>query len=255
MERSEQINDLAEALAAAQGKIEHAVKDSANPFFKSRYADLASVWEAIRRPLSEHGLSVIQCPSAEGPRVTITTMLVHRSGQWICSALTVTAKEDAPQAVGSAITYARRYALQSVAGVAPDDDDGEEAQGRRPDSDGRWAKKSTPAAPTATPAPAAPTGAAPKAERPVPNELFDTFELLDQQPDSQAVGKSVLYLEKLMVARAGDKGLDAYNIIVQRYRKHTAKGKDTVPGVKVLLLDLWEAYQKLPAAESAQEAK
>lgn len=127
---SQTITELAVALAQAQGKIEGAVKDSANPFFKSSYADLASVWDAIREPLSSHGLSVVQMPTADGPRVTLTTLLMHSSGQWISSALTITAKEDSPQAVGSAITYARRYALQSVAGVAPEDDDGERAQGR-----------------------------------------------------------------------------------------------------------------------------
>ena len=142
MERSETINELATALAVAQGTIEGAVKDSANPFFKSKYADLASVWDAIRAPLSANGLSVMQLPSAEGAKVTITTLLAHKSGQWIQSALTMTAKEDTPQAVGSAITYARRYALQSIAGVAPEDDDGEGAQGRRPDN-GRWAQDPT----------------------------------------------------------------------------------------------------------------
>jgi hypothetical protein len=128
--RSENIDLLATALAAAQGIMEGAAKDSANPFFKSNYADLASVWDAIRQPLASHGLSVVQMPIADGPRVTVTTLLMHTSGQWISSDLTITAKEDSPQAVGSAITYARRYALQSVAGVAPEDDDGERAQGR-----------------------------------------------------------------------------------------------------------------------------
>ncbi len=129
--RSEDIAELAAALAVAQGLIEGAAKDSSNPFFKSSYADLASVWDAIRAPLSTLGLSIVQMPSAEGPKVTITTLLMHKSGQWISSDLTLTAKEDAPQAIGSAITYARRYALQSVAGVAPEDDDGERAQGRQ----------------------------------------------------------------------------------------------------------------------------
>lgn len=129
--RSEDIAELATALAVAQGAIEGAAKDSSNPFFKSSYADLASVWDAIRCPLSANGLSIVQMPSAEGAKVTITTLLLHKSGQWISSDLTLTAKEDAPQAIGSAITYARRYALQSVAGVAPEDDDGERAQGRQ----------------------------------------------------------------------------------------------------------------------------
>jgi hypothetical protein len=131
IQRSEEIKELAGALSAAQGQIQHAAKDSANPFFKSSYADLASVWDAIRGPLSKNGLSVMQLPSADGPKVTITTILAHASGQWIASDLTVTSKDGTPQAVGSAITYARRYALQSVAGVAPDDDDGNGAQGRQ----------------------------------------------------------------------------------------------------------------------------
>jgi hypothetical protein len=146
MTRSENITELVAALAAAQGKIQNATKDSDNPFFKSRYADLASVWDAVRGPLSSNGLAVMQIPSAEGPKVTITTLLTHASGQWISSELIVTAKEDAPQAVGSAITYARRYALQSVIGVAPEDDDGESAQGRRPETsrpvNGQWARQS-----------------------------------------------------------------------------------------------------------------
>ncbi len=131
MNRSDSITELITALAIAQGVIEGAAKDAANPFFKSTYADLASVWSAIRGPLSENGLAVMQLPSAEGPRVTITTILAHKSGEWISSELTLTAKEDTPQAIGSAITYARRYALQAAVGVAPEDDDGERAQGRQ----------------------------------------------------------------------------------------------------------------------------
>lgn len=128
--KSEDITELAGALSAAQGAIENAAKDSANPFFKSSYADLASIWDAIRCPISANGLAIMQLPSADGPRVTITTVLTHKSGQWISSDLTMTAKDDTPQGIGSAITYARRYALQSVAGVAPEDDDGNGANGR-----------------------------------------------------------------------------------------------------------------------------
>lgn len=127
---SESIKEISAALAAAQRLMEGAAKDSSNPFFKSTYADLASVWLAIREPLGANGLAVMQLPSADGPKVIITTLLSHSSGEWISSELTITAKEDTPQAVGSAITYARRYALQSIAGVAPEDDDGERAQGR-----------------------------------------------------------------------------------------------------------------------------
>jgi len=142
MNRSESIDQLATALALAQGKIRSAIKDTANPYFKSRYADLASIWDAVREPLSSNGLAVLQLPCADGPRVSVTTLLTHSSGQWISSELTMTAKEDAPQAIGSAITYARRYGLQSIAGVAPDDDDGESAQGRA----GQWQQQKAAAA-------------------------------------------------------------------------------------------------------------
>lgn len=141
MERSEQINDLVAALASAQGLIHNAAKGQDNPFFRSKYADLAAVWDVIRQPLSSHGLSVVQVPSTTGQGVvSVETMLAHTSGQWIKSRLVVvpgyTDKEDNfhrlfdPQAVGSAITYARRYALQSIVGVAPEDDDGNRASGR-----------------------------------------------------------------------------------------------------------------------------
>lgn len=130
METSEQINELAAALSKAQGEMGGAVKESANPFFKSKYADLASVRDAVREPFAKNGLSVVQSPSAEGARVCVETLLLHASGQWIRGTVSTTAKDETPQSVGSAITYLRRYALQSFAGVAPEDDDAEAAQGR-----------------------------------------------------------------------------------------------------------------------------
>ena len=130
MNTSEHINEIATALARAQGEMGGALKDSANPFFKSKYADLASVWDACCGPLSKNGLAIVQSPSADGTRVTVDTLLTHVSGQWMRGAVSVNAKEDSPQAVGSAITYLRRYALQSFAGVAPEDDDAEAAHGR-----------------------------------------------------------------------------------------------------------------------------
>lgn len=129
--KSESIKELAAALSKAQAEIKGAAKDSDNPFFKSRYADLSAVWDACREPLTKNGLAVSQFPSADGPKVTVETILMHESGEWISRDLTITAKEDSPQAIGSAVTYARRYALAAVAGVAPEDDDGEAAEGRR----------------------------------------------------------------------------------------------------------------------------
>lgn len=130
MTTSDQIHEIASALAKAQGEMDGASKSAANPFFKSKYADLASVWDACRGPLSSNGIAIIQSPSAEGVLVTVETLMVHTSGQWMRNVLTVPAKEDSPQAIGSAITYLRRYVLQSLVGVAPEDDDAEAAHGR-----------------------------------------------------------------------------------------------------------------------------
>lgn len=144
METSDAINEIATALAKAQGQMSGATKDSANPFFKTKYADLASVWDACRKPLSDHGLALIQSPSVDGVRVSVDTLLTHTSGQWMKGTVSVSAKEDSPQAVGSCITYLRRYALQSFAGVAPEDDDAEAAQGRGKTN---GAKQAAPSAP------------------------------------------------------------------------------------------------------------
>jgi len=125
--RSSSIAALAAALAKAQGEMEAAAKANVNPHFKSKYADLASVWEACRGPLSKNGLAILQPVSADGPKVTVTTILAHASGEWISEALTMTAQQNTPQGVGSAITYGRRYGLSSMVGIAPDDDDGNAA--------------------------------------------------------------------------------------------------------------------------------
>jgi len=146
MTRSDQINELAKALAAAQAEIGTASKDRENPHFRSRYATLASVQDACRAALSRHGLSVVQLPGGEGQRVEMTTVLMHSSGQWIsCSGVYIAAKGD-PQSVGSCITYARRQQLAAVVGVAPDDDDANAAseptpaKAARPKTDAKPAK-------------------------------------------------------------------------------------------------------------------
>ncbi len=128
--RSESIGQLAAALALAQSEIENAEKDTANPFFKSKYADLASVWRACRVPLTKNGLAILQPASASGNLVTVTTILAHKSGEWISCELTMPCEKGGPQAIGSCITYGRRYGLSAMVGIASDDDDGEAAEGR-----------------------------------------------------------------------------------------------------------------------------
>lgn len=128
MDTSQNIDALAEAMAKAQGEIKNAVKDGANPFYGSKYPTLESVREACVGPLSKNGIAVFQSPSTDGAKVSVDTLFVHTSGQWVKGTMTAQAKDDSPQAIGSAVSYLRRYALQSFAGVAPDDDDGQAAQ-------------------------------------------------------------------------------------------------------------------------------
>lgn len=155
MKTSDSIEQLATALAAAQGEIDGAKKSASNPFFNSKYADLASVKDAMRGPFAAHGLSVVQFPQTTfsgtpeayewtakrsgevryGVRVftvvTVLTRLLHTSGQFLEESVSAMLPNGDPQSVGSAISYLRRYALQTVAGVASADDDGE-ATTRRP---------------------------------------------------------------------------------------------------------------------------
>ncbi len=131
MTTSDQINEIASDLAMAQGEMTGAAKDAANPFFKSKYATLSSVMEACRGPLTKHGIAILQSPSVEGTRVSLETRLLHASGQWIAGVVSASAKDDAPQSIGSTISYLRRYAIQSFVCVSyEDDDDGEAATGR-----------------------------------------------------------------------------------------------------------------------------
>lgn len=125
---SEAINELAAALAKAQGAMTAASLDKVNPHFKSKYSSLAAIWDAIRIPLTANGLSVIQSISNCDAGIEITTKMLHASGQWIESRLCMPISQNTVQAIGSAITYGKRYALVAMAGIASDeDDDGETA--------------------------------------------------------------------------------------------------------------------------------
>jgi hypothetical protein len=126
--QSDAINELAAALAKAQAKVKGAAKDKSNPHFRNDYADLASIWDACREAITSNGLSVVQTTDAsDGTIVTVYTTLLHQSGQWLRGALTMKPQKVDPQGIGSCITYARRYALAAIVGVAPEDDDGNAA--------------------------------------------------------------------------------------------------------------------------------
>lgn len=130
METSQTIGKLTVALAKAQGEIEAAKKDSLNPHFRSKYADLASVRDAIQAALSKHGIAYVQFPEGGPDTVTITTILAC-GDEWMRASYEMRPAKADPQGMGSAITYARRYALAAAVGVAPEDDDGNAASGRQ----------------------------------------------------------------------------------------------------------------------------
>ena len=121
------VRGIYSALAAAQIEMGPALKDSTNPAFKSKYADLASVMAACLPALNKHGIAVIQPPVDDDAGRYVKTILAHESGETLeCRVPLIIGKNDM-QGYGSAVTYARRYGLMSMAGIAPEDDDGNAA--------------------------------------------------------------------------------------------------------------------------------
>lgn len=130
MKKSETIVELSKAFAKMQMELEQPLKNANNPFFKSKYVPLENVVDSITRASSKHGLSFTQFPSSdENGNVTVGTMVMHESGEWIeYDPICMKPVKNDPQAVGSAITYAKRYALSAIFGITSDnDDDGNEA--------------------------------------------------------------------------------------------------------------------------------
>lgn len=123
IETSDEIAEIAKALPKAQAAMGEVFKTANNPAFKSKYADLASVVDAVVPALNKHGISMLQPSSFDGDRVHVATMFLHESGQWMrCTMSVLVTKRDA-HGIGSAQTYCRRYGLLSMSGVAPEDDD------------------------------------------------------------------------------------------------------------------------------------
>lgn len=132
MIKSESISKVALALLSAQKEMGDAKKGASNPFFKSKYADLNSIREAVLPALNQNGISVLQlCATSEAGKPVVRTLLLHESGEYLGSETeVVVAKQNDPQAYGSAMSYARRYGLQAAVCVGAEDDDGEKAMGR-----------------------------------------------------------------------------------------------------------------------------
>ena len=127
MKTSDTINEIATALNKAQSEMTGAKKGAKNPFFKSSYSDLSMIMEAISNPFADNGLSFIQAAEMNEMKVAVTTRIMHNSGQYIESVTELPPTKNDAQGVGSAISYAKRYGLQALAGVPSVDDDGQDA--------------------------------------------------------------------------------------------------------------------------------
>lgn len=191
-ETSQTIDKLSAALAKAQAEIEGAEKDRKNDHFRSKYATLAAVWEAWQAVGPKNGLAVSQWPGdfADG-KLTMVSVLTHSSGEWMRQTLTMPVVKADPQGYGSATTYARRYALMALAGIAPEDDDGNAA--------------STPA----------------KKQRPAPQDMNPGKEDLGGEDDRRAqwqdwVEKNIVKLRRFEAAGDAD-GARAWKVSNDKY--------------------------------------
>ncbi len=129
MKTSDSIKQIAEALVSAQKEIKFAVKDSTNPHFKSKYANINSVIDAVKKPLNDNGIAILQSlsPSDDG-KLHLTTRLIHSSGEWIEDVAVCPLQKQDAQGLGSAVSYIRRYSLSAFLSLYSDtDDDGQSA--------------------------------------------------------------------------------------------------------------------------------
>ena len=192
MMHSESLNELAAALSAAQRAMRPVAYDATNPHFKSRYASLAAIVEALREPLATNGLAVSQVVSSDAAgQPVLETVLMHTSGQYLAGAYPLRpARGETPQDYGSALTYARRYALAAITGAVADDDDDGNA-GSRPTTkapERRFERRATANTVVAQKAPVAPTGAPTPPPAPTtPAEEFDKLPSASTDPQRAAV--------------------------------------------------------------------
>lgn len=131
--QSEDITELAKAMAKANLELSNVKRDKDNPYFKSRYSDLSTVYDSCRKILASNGVCVIQTTLYHNNEIVLVSTLMHESGQWIKGVYPLKPIKTDPQGYGSAMTYARRYSLLAIVGIASEDedDDGNAANGKR----------------------------------------------------------------------------------------------------------------------------
>ncbi len=180
MQRSDTIGELAKALAAANLEIVNPSLDAVNPHFKSRYASLGAIINAVRLPLARHGISAVQTVSTDGGAVGVTTTLLHASGEWMAeTAMSALPDRATVQQLGSVITYLRRYALASITGIVGEDDDDGNAT-TSPSAPRTEARK--PFKPQEARGAVLPPATAPKATKPAPEPVAEA-KATDAYPD------------------------------------------------------------------------
>ena len=141
MNKSESIKEIATALSQAQGEFPQILKDKENPYYKSKYADISSIHKAVNPVLAKHGLAIAQITNPNAEVVEVETVLLHNSGEWISSTIQIKPVKTDPQAYGSALTYARRYALSAILNISSEDDDDGNAASKE---NGKDVKKEVP---------------------------------------------------------------------------------------------------------------
>jgi hypothetical protein len=228
---SEEINELAGAIAKAQAELGNVERGGTNPHFHSRYAQLGAVLDEVRPKFAKHGVAILQhAVNGEGSNVGIVTRLAHSSGQWIESSLYVAPTRFDAQGAGSVISYLRRYALMAVAGIGPDDDDGEAAVGR-PQEPAREVQNGTTrvAVPPSPPVPPTNVSLLPSSPEEAPEMtaarqririLIDKYDHLIKTAPDAAVLTAAFDAGQHEIAEiegAGDKGREAARALRRRY--------------------------------------
>lgn len=219
MNKSESIKAIAEALTKFQGEVANPKNTATNPAFKSKYAPLGEVLNTVRPILAKYGLSVVQSPSSDGQDITVCTLLMHTSGEFIeLDPLVLRADKATAQGAGSAITYGRRYTLSAALGISSEDDD--DGNGPKQDAKPEQPKQTKPEAPKPAPPPAPPK----KQPKPIGAADLDRFiiraqELEYDKDDLLATASEVLQRDVTDLATLTKKEITAiYTYIENAYK-------------------------------------